>query len=218
MYPNYGVFSPDGKKGVIFSHGHYLESLYSLVSKLKTAFFPDSKIPDEIYELEKENFAWIDFFWSTMGRQGAAGQGVEVIYKSFQEPDRLATLLTNFIVSQMHIGRTLGAVEAPIIKQVVKALIEVIESRERSLVTDAEETTALSQEGEDGLGDYMAHAVRNQLLKERSSIPENLALVIGHTHKPFEEERPFVGYPRDVDVFNTGGWVVETEKESTDIK
>src|SRR5262249_24705837 len=28
------------------------------------------------------------------------------------------------------------------------------------------------------------------------------------------EERPFIGYPRVVDVYNTGGWVIENEKPS----
>jgi hypothetical protein len=37
--------------------------------------------------------------------------------------------------------------------------------------------------------------------------------VFGHTHKPFEEVRRFDAYLGDgVPVYNTGGWVVETEE------
>ena len=67
-YPNYGLRTQNGKKCVIFHHGHFIESIYRLMSILKTMVFPDRKEPDTIWDLEAENFAWIDFFWSTMGR------------------------------------------------------------------------------------------------------------------------------------------------------
>ena len=39
--------------------------------------FPGSRIPPEIWNLEAENFAWIDFFWSTLGRSSSRGPGSE---------------------------------------------------------------------------------------------------------------------------------------------
>jgi hypothetical protein len=37
-----------------------------------------------------------------------------------------------------------------------------------------------------------------------------VTFVFGHTHKPFQEDMNFRGYPQWVNVYNTGGWVVET--------
>jgi hypothetical protein len=41
-------------------------------------------------------------------------------------------------------------------------------------------------------------------------MPDEVTLVFGHTHKPFQEDLSFRGYPQWVNVYNTGGWVVDT--------
>ena len=92
-YPNFGLLSADRKRCVVFHHGHFVESMYYLMSTLKTMFFPDSRIPSEIWNLEAENFAWIDFFWSTLGRSSAVGQGVSRIYEKLQNEDQIKQLL-----------------------------------------------------------------------------------------------------------------------------
>ena len=40
--------------------------------------------------------------------------------------------------------------------------------------------------------------------------PKAITFVFGHTHKPYQEDEGFRGYPVWVDVYNTGGWVVES--------
>lgn len=55
-YPNLGLLSDDRRRAVVFHHGHFVESMYILMSILKTMIFPDSKIPQEIWNLEAENF------------------------------------------------------------------------------------------------------------------------------------------------------------------
>lgn len=42
-------------------------------------------------------------------------------------------------------------------------------------------------------------------------MPTDLTFVFGHTHKPFEKDMRFDGYPEWIDVYNTGGWVIETK-------
>jgi hypothetical protein len=74
VYPNYALTSDDGQKCIIVSHGHYIESIYSLMITLNTMFFPNRTRPKVVWELEAENFAWIDFLWSTLGRSGDVGQ------------------------------------------------------------------------------------------------------------------------------------------------
>jgi hypothetical protein len=76
VYPNFGLRRADGQRCVIFSHGHYIESIYRLMTGLRSTLFPDRAEPDTIWELESENFAWVDFFWSTLGRSGEFGADV----------------------------------------------------------------------------------------------------------------------------------------------
>ena len=50
-----------------------------------------------------------------------------------------------------------------------------------------------------------------QIMAERKdNMPREVTLVFGHTHKPFAKDRNFSGYPQWVNVYNTGGWVVES--------
>jgi hypothetical protein len=39
---------------------------------------------------------------------------------------------------------------------------------------------------------------------------DHFTFVFGHTHKPFEENRNFRSFPQWVQVYNSGGWVVDT--------
>ena len=95
VYPNFGVRSADGQKCVIFSHGHYIESIYRLMTTFRSMLFPDRAEPDMIWDLESENFAWVDFFWSTLGRSGDFGSDVELIYDKLQTDVQLKKLVSN---------------------------------------------------------------------------------------------------------------------------
>ena len=95
VYPNYALRSDDEQKCVIFSHGHFVESMYLLMSTLRTMLFPDRKPPTDIWDFEGENFAWIDFFWSTMGRSGEVGHDVELVYDKLQDEKQTQQLLAN---------------------------------------------------------------------------------------------------------------------------
>jgi hypothetical protein len=51
----------------------------------------------------------------------------------------------------------------------------------------------------------------NQIKNERrGSVPPKVTFIYGHTHKPFEKDLNFNGYAEWVDVYNSGGWVVDT--------
>jgi hypothetical protein len=53
--------------------------------------------------------------------------------------------------------------------------------------------------------------LREQILTERKeNMPRDVTLVFGHTHKPFQNDMNFKGYPEWVNVYNTGGWIVES--------
>ncbi len=96
-YPNFGLISPDKQKFVLFHHGHFIESMYMLISQLKAWGFPGTLMPDDIQGMEHENFAWIDFFWSALGRSGQAGTAIESIYEKLQKEDQGKKILDNLI-------------------------------------------------------------------------------------------------------------------------
>ena len=93
VYPNLGFVTPDAKRAVIVHHGHYIESMYQLMSSLNLLMF-DKPVPTDVAEIELDNFAWIDFFWSSLGRSGDVGQDVNRIYDMLQSEkavDRLCS-------------------------------------------------------------------------------------------------------------------------------
>ena len=41
-------------------------------------------------------------------------------------------------------------------------------------------------------------------------MPSSVTFIVGHTHKPFQRDMNFKGYSDWVNIYNTGGWIVET--------
>lgn len=211
-YPNFGLFKEENKKSVVFHHGHYIESLYYLMSTLKSLIFSDRKEPEHVWDIEAENFAWIDFFWSAMGRSGEAGQDVELIYEKMQNKEEFKKLLYNLadnLAKKYDLPGWGDRMEAKILKWIFNAAVEKVMGSER-VQTDKD----LSRDAEKGLRVYMNGPLRKQILKEfqkEGNMPSSMTFIFGHTHKPFQRDMNFKGYSGWVDVYNTGGWVVETE-------
>ena len=212
VYPNHGVFSADGTRAVVFSHGHYIESIYRLMSKLRELAFTDTRKLECIYDIEEENFAWIDFFWSMMGRQGEAGKGVDHIYKALHDPASLEKIIDNLsknVAAEIDLPMVPESLEPWAIRTVLRRVVMAASKAER----DDTETSpgGLSAEGVKGLEWFVERPLRDQIVHEGGGLmPLSMALVWGHTHKPFSARMDFDGYPHGVEVFNTGGWVIES--------
>ena len=207
-YPNFGLFDHDGRKSVIFSHGHYIEPLYQLMSFLRNLMFPDREKPLHIWDIEAENFAWIDFFWSTMGRSGGAGKDVELIYEKMQDKEAFKKMLNGIVDSLADEYDLPGwdLATAKILKHLVSQAVDRIMDRER-----ARSDGPLSDEAEEGLWAYMNGPLKEQILIEQNqNMLRDVTFIFGHTHKPFQEDMNFRGYPEWVNVYNTGGWIVES--------
>ena len=208
-YPNFGILSPDSQKAVIFSHGHLTEDMYMLMSKLKTMIFRDKKIPEIIWDIEKENFAWIDFFWSALGRSGDVGKGVDCIYEKLEDEKQVKVLLDNLSKSlaeefdMLPFGNT---IEAKAFDCIMNTVLKAVTGLERKNLDGV-----LSGESEKALWRYMEIPLLNQIRNELGGdVPSKVTFVFGHTHKPFEEDMNFKGYSEWVDVYNSGGWVVDS--------
>jgi predicted phosphodiesterase len=212
VYPNLGIESNDGERVVIVHHGHFTEPLYRLMSSLKAALFPRQLAAKEIWDWESDNFAWIDFFWSTLGRSGAAGVDVGLIYDMLQDKEALAHLAANLarFVSDHFPGelRTAGRLG---LTPLARWLVPKVSSPERSIPD-----VVLSEKTVNGLHEYLSGPVRRQLEHERpGSAGREVAFVFGHTHKPFERSERITGFPRPIALVNSGGWVVDTKGTST---
>ena len=209
VYPNFGVRSADGRKCVVFSHGHYIESIYRLMTTFRSMLFPDRTEPDLIWNLESENFAWVDFFWSTMGRSGDVGSDVELIYDKLQTDVQLKKLVSNLaegIATKHRLPWVPNTVEHMILTSLLNFLLNNVANREVKQ-TD----TALSEDAESGLRDFLERFLLKQIRTDNAgSVPADVAFIFGHTHKPFEQVRQYTGYGSGVKVFNDGGWVVDS--------
>jgi len=218
-YPNLGISSNDGNNFVIFHHGHYVESIYMFMTEFMSWVFPGRGEPAEIWDIEKENFAWIDFFWSTMGRSGQAGSDVEVIYEALPVEKARNKLISNLCTSLTKMSNLPGWeewIEGKFLEKFLNFLADHIINSERSQTAEV-----LSADARTGLWKYMEGPVLLQLLRTlrknqnkpddiKPDMPKDITFVFGHTHKPYQSDEDFKGYPVWVDVYNTGGWVVES--------
>lgn len=220
-YPTFGLLKPEKNRAVIFNHGHYIESIYLLMSDLKALLMPDRKRPTKAWDIEAENGAWIDFFWSAMGNAGEVGEGIETIYDKLNAPDEVTKLLCNFVKSIAEKESNIpdiGLIDK-VLFHALSPLVRFISDRER-----LKPGGLLSEDAEKGLRWYVSGPLLQQMKAELAQRKEILKVdefpevtfVFGHTHKPFTRETRFNGFSGWVHTYNTGGWVVDTlEPEPT---
>ena len=212
VYPNLCVLNADQSRCVIFSHGHYVESIYMLMTTLGTSVFPKRTVPTRIWDIETENFAWIDFFWSAMGRSGDVGKDIEQIYDMLLVPDARGRLIRKLARAAGHqwfhsapkLGEWLGLLSVPFISK----LLDRVGGLEKSQRGD----DPLTPDAREGLRTYIEGPLALQIMDEhKQPIQAPAAFVFGHTHKPFSEPIDYTHFPPGMAVYNTGGWVVDTE-------
>jgi hypothetical protein len=214
-YPNMGLRSDDGTTAVVFHHGHFVESIYQMMTALKSLMFPDRVLPTEVWDIEAENFAWIDFFWSTLGRSGQVGEDVGLVYDMLQSDQaiqklagNLATGISRKVPGKGFVGWFRWLIR-PVLDKVLKLLASNVAASERKTPK-----TALSAKADVGLMAYLGGPMLKQLAGEAPGgdgrLPEQVKFIFGHTHKPFLDTRVVPGLANPVRIFNTGGWVVDT--------
>lgn len=205
-YPNLGLPAEVGDRYAVLHHGHFVESMYRLVSSVRSVVFPDHEHPTDIHGWEAENHAWIDFFWSSLGQSGPAGADFTRIYEMMASDDSFDLLIDRVTAA---IGRNdddvMHAISSRLVRSVVKRVAKSHYERERNQLS-----VSLSAKGREGLEWYLDEPVRRQLEAELGRVPDELVFVFGHTHKPFEKLVRSRASVRPVHVLNTGGWVVDS--------
>ncbi len=241
-YPNFEIPAKNGKRSVFLTHGHFLENIYALMSTMQRILLPeiddDKKTkksspsmwkrirkyipfteediipnPTSIYVLERENFAWIDFFWSTLGRSGKVGQGIGLVYDMLQDEKavgRLSANVARYILRNLKTLFGLKWLMNIIAGSILKKIVLKVGQAERGM-----SDTVLSEEVIENLGSYLENTIPQQwedeTKKTKRKFPNEYSFIFGHTHKPFASESQKLGVkiPGKL-IFNTGGWVVDT--------
>lgn len=203
-YPNVAIYQDD--RVVAFHHGHFIESMYVLMSRLEKLVFPSTKTGLDVWDWEAENFAWIDFFWSTLGRSGAVGADVGLIYAMLQDRDARGDLAAQVIASAL----VLLKVPRPI--RFLPRWILTWYARRRLKNIKLERLQGgpipLTENARTGLTTYLKGPLARQLAAENNdTMPKLMTFVFGHTHKPYQKLGDDADY---ISVYNTGGWVVDS--------
>jgi hypothetical protein len=211
VYPNMALLSGDGRRGVVISHGHFTESIYTLMSQFKDVLYPDQResiFTADIALWEEENFAWIDFLWSTLGRSGEVGADLGLVYADLSSPKDLDGLVSNLTKALLSKGKG-----PKWLRPAERWALNSIFDRETNRLARSERGTpdvTLSEKGKKGLRTYLEGPVLAQLRAEVADLPDDLTFVFGHTHKPFVDRWDIAGHARPVGIMNTGGWVVDS--------
>jgi len=206
-YPNLGLVNSSGNQVVVLSHGHFIEPLYRAMSVLEDLF--DRGRPDSqtVHELEAENGAWIDFFWSSMGDSGDVSSWARDLYESLQSNDAIHAEIK--AIRRAIIDRRGAKWRKHAESAVVGGML--LTAAKKSLRRERHVSEVLSANAKIGLTRYLSGPVSTQV-KEEIGTPDQATFVFGHTHKPFIHRNRASGLPGSVPVINTGGWVVDTPK------
>jgi len=168
-------------------------------------------VPSLVWDIETENFAWIDFFWSALGRSGEVGKDIENVYNMLLVPktsDRLIRQLARAVGRRWvrrapKLGEWLGLLCVPFISNLI--------SRAGCL----EKTRMghpLSPDAAQGLRAYVEGPLANQIQEERGrGMLAKTTFIFGHTHKPYSACQDFKNFPSGMNIYNSGGWVVDTK-------
>jgi hypothetical protein len=208
-YPNFGLRGGNGQTA-LFSHGHFIEPAYHLMSTLMSFIFPDESLPGSVYDLEKENAAWIDFLWSLLGNCGAISRKLDVIFDTASDEKSLQALAANLASSLARADGIPGigpdwardlVFRQLLYRYVVKNVVS------GDAVTG---DTPLSATARAGFEWYFGRLLTRQMAEENAPLADCPTIFFGHTHKPFQCAIDLAGYACQVRVLNTGAWTVDT--------
>jgi hypothetical protein len=210
-YPNLGLRSERSGRVAVLHHGHLLEPVYQLITKLKGVVFPGQAAPQDVHGMEAENHAWIDFVWGTLGQSGKVGEDITGIYEMFAREDARETILEQTLgalggdpgkdAGLFHRleSRLLHRFGVRAARTIAGHITHSIYERERHQMS-----VVLSDKGRQALTEYLEVPVRAQIAADFGlDSPEHLVFVFGHTHKPYVE------LDLSSPVYD-GGWVVDS--------
>ena len=232
-YPNLGRVNADNSRAVVMHHGHYIEATYKLLSIVFAGFHGRECGPIDVEQLERENGNWIDFGWSTLGENGPIGQDIASFYQFLltgshqgRLQTRLSDALSDKLMEVLPIPKTnqMRHLVSIASKATIDATVGQFSQTERLSYLDY-----LGRDSVKGLREYLLGAVGQQMVDWFfEDQPQQTTFIFGHTHKPFMDHFIVDGrtpndsrdnddpiFSRPVEVYNTGGWILDTSLLST---
>lgn len=233
FYPNMGLRSADGSRTIVLHHGHFLESIYRLVSSLIADLDGSAGTPGSVEILEQQNSSWIDFFWSNFGDDGLLGKEARLGYdyllsgrEDIRFDRRLGAVLSKKLMAALPVPQT--AVTQQWAGAAINAMIEAMLGSYGQM-DRFNYFVPLGADALEGMNSYLSKLVVAQMKEELLKDPQeklknpkeelqyqqeklqdlmktDLTFIFGHTHKPFESRYPVPGFERPAAVYNTGGW------------
>ncbi len=199
-----------GTRMLALHHGQFTEGIYVAMTRLAHTVF--GAPADELGpgDLERDNGAWIDFVWSSLGREGGVGESIRRAYDLLNTDPGRALLATKLAAAAQ------GRGGPKIVRQIRRALAGVVALRMLDGLKE-DELRANAPDAPEAASGVMAY-IDGPLAKSLEAgptdpdpvSPEELVFLYGHTHKPFASRADSTRYERGVHVYNSGGWVVDS--------
>jgi hypothetical protein len=162
------------------------------------------------WDLERDNAAWIDFVWSSLGREGAVGESIRRSY-DLLNTDRGRALLAGKLAAaaQGHRGpKLVQQLRRSVAGIVALKLLDGV--KEDELRANAPDTPDAATGVMAFIEGPLAKNLEVGLSSSGAAFPHDLVFLYGHTHKPFASCVSSERYPGMVRVYNSGGWVVDS--------
>jgi len=223
-YPNQGlgpVSDGAGRRAVVLHHGHFIESAYKLMTRLSATLSGEPAPAMTAETLETVNGSWIDFAWSRFGDAGPLGTQIARTEErlvsggsAHRVQDRMAAALASMLQSSLPLPRS--AQVSDTLQQLARGLVDSFVGSYSGMERFSY-TAFLSDASRQGLCAYIDQVVADQMRRELDGAPGDMRLtfIFGHTHKPFADQIVADRFRRPVTVYNTGGWVLDTELMSS---
>ena len=206
VYPNLALRVDGVNRSVVVHHGHFIEPIYSEMSRLGSLVFPADP-PETVEQLELENNAWIDFLWSELGRSGGVGTDLHTAYHLL--PDAASVRhISDQVADRIADRWTRWPIPPKVRRWLVRHAVGDVLATVKALETQ-HGGGVLSPSAEAGLHAYLDGPLAKQLAGAGHGSSDDMAFVFGHTHKPFQQLVELGSERRTVPVYNTGGWVNE---------
>lgn len=203
-----------GKDYYFFTHGHFLEDLFTPLEYLIEA--------GSLEELEAFNIMWLEAFDYHLGHSGRLSDKVKDIVKFYKKEDKKK--LNGIINKAFRVFRKktrIGKFWIWVIKKILKCIIWKKKGKDVITHESGMRGEGFSQGLEDKIRWFIDKFILDRYVAGKyrftKTIKHPFTFVFGHTHTPFDEDgsksrfRKTVIRDEEYKLFNTGGWTIPKE-------
>ncbi len=215
LYPQLVLSHAGTDRAVIIDHGHFVEKIYHFLSLAARALFPGRPLPESIAQIEKENFAWIDFVWSRLGSTGAIARDFERISMILHNPHDTRRY-ANQLAERMAVEIKFPFLPFRWMKRILsrKLIFQFAKLFQGERYRPGH---PFSERTRDGLTHYFYDICLPYATAALGRAPEQWSFIWGHTHKPHELILPGSETRPPVASYNLGGWTMDPHAPGMDL-